>query len=85
MFLKEEMSDTTVNNTRGHAMAQADSCQPLALEAWVHARVSPCGTWTGVSPRSLIFPCHSAMASILMFQFFLTFLTCGLHTMCSIH
>jgi hypothetical protein len=49
----------------GHAMAQVVSRRPLTMEAWVRARVNPCGicggqsgTGTGFSPSSSVLPCH---------------------------
>jgi hypothetical protein len=46
-------------------MAQAVNHWTLTTEAWVHAQVSPCGifggqcgTGTGFSLSSLVFPCH---------------------------
>jgi hypothetical protein len=33
----------------GSAMAQAISCQPLTMDAWVCAQVSPCGICGGQS------------------------------------
>jgi hypothetical protein len=49
----------------GHAMAQVVSHRPLTAEAWVRARVNPCGicggqscTGTGFSPSSSVFPCQ---------------------------
>jgi hypothetical protein len=61
----------STNTHNGHAMAQAVSHRPLAKEAWVRARVNPCGicgeqsgTGTGFSPSSSAFPCqyHSTIA-----------------------
>jgi hypothetical protein len=55
----------------GRAMDQAVSRRPLTAEAWVPARVSPCGicggqngTGSGFSPSSSVFPCrhHSTIA-----------------------
>jgi hypothetical protein len=55
----------------GRAMAQVVSRRPLTAEAWVCARVNPCGicggqsgTGTGFSPSSSVFPSiyHSAVA-----------------------
>jgi hypothetical protein len=51
-------------NLLDRAMAQAVSRWPLAAEAWVRARVDPCGiyggqsgTEAGFSPSSSVFPC----------------------------
>jgi hypothetical protein len=53
------------------AMAQVVSRRPLTAEAWVHARVNPCGicggqsgTGTVLSPSSSVFPSqyHSTVA-----------------------
>jgi hypothetical protein len=58
-------------------MAQAASRRPLAAEARVRARISPCGSYGGqsstgtvFSPRCLAFSCqyHSVVLFILTYQ-----------------
>jgi hypothetical protein len=55
----------------GRAMAQVVSRRPVPAEAWVRARVNPCGicggqsgAGTGFSPSSSVSPCqyHSTVA-----------------------
>jgi hypothetical protein len=56
---------------KGRAMAQVVSRRSLTAEAWVRARINPCGicggqsgTGIGFSPSSSVFPCqyHSTVA-----------------------
>jgi hypothetical protein len=54
-------------------MAQAVSCRPPTVEAWVQSRVSPCGMWwtkwhwDRFLPEFFGFPCqyHSTGAALL--------------------
>jgi hypothetical protein len=71
-----------------HAMAKAISRRPLAAEAWVRSRVSPCGicggqsgTEIGFSPSSSVFPCqfHSTGAPLQGKTKKLIIFTTGLH------
>jgi hypothetical protein len=59
--------------TEGRAVAQAVSRRPLAAEARIRSRISPCGicggqsgTGTGLSPSTSVFPCqfHSTCAPL---------------------